>query len=290
MNRRTVWLLSIILIAFSNGARGGKLVTLCHVPPGNPAGAQTISVGEAAVRAHLAHGDEVGACADDCSSRCNDGNLCTSDSCDATGQCAHSAVSCDDGSVCTLDVCDPAVGCLRLANDGVSCNDGNDCTSADACNGTECRGRAIAGCCALDTDCDDSDPCTDDVCFLGSCRNPLRDCAVESKCLAGYCDANAGGACATTEVSCDDSNVCTDDLCDATFGCTHLATTSPPEPAEISCADTTDNDCDGAVDSADADCYRCGDGVVQGGEECDDGNDNPFDGCDSCVIVDTNPG
>ncbi len=37
-------------------------VTVCHVPPGNPANAHEIVVGAAAVAAHLAHGDRVGAC------------------------------------------------------------------------------------------------------------------------------------------------------------------------------------------------------------------------------------
>ena len=34
---------------------------------------------------------------------------------------------------------------------------------------------------------------------------------------------------------------------------------------------------------------RCGDGIVQPPEECDDANDNPFDGCDRCILVDTTP-
>jgi hypothetical protein len=37
-------------------------VTVCHVPPGNPDNFHTISVGENAVKAHLAHGDFLGAC------------------------------------------------------------------------------------------------------------------------------------------------------------------------------------------------------------------------------------
>ena len=40
-----------------------KKVTICHIPPGNPPNAHTITVGEPAVRAHLAHGDHLGPCA-----------------------------------------------------------------------------------------------------------------------------------------------------------------------------------------------------------------------------------
>ena len=35
---------------------------ICHVPPGNPANARTLGVADAAVRAHLAHGDCLGPC------------------------------------------------------------------------------------------------------------------------------------------------------------------------------------------------------------------------------------
>jgi len=45
-------------------------VTLCHIPPGDPASARTIVVGESwgafAVRAHLAHGDYLGECQSAC--------------------------------------------------------------------------------------------------------------------------------------------------------------------------------------------------------------------------------
>jgi uncharacterized membrane protein YgcG len=41
-----------------------KKTTICHLPPGNPANAHTICVGNAAVPAHLEHhGDFVGTCA-----------------------------------------------------------------------------------------------------------------------------------------------------------------------------------------------------------------------------------
>jgi hypothetical protein len=47
--------------AFADGSYNKK-VTICHVPPGNPANAHTITVGASAVDAHLAHGDYLGKC------------------------------------------------------------------------------------------------------------------------------------------------------------------------------------------------------------------------------------
>jgi len=44
-----------------HGGGVGK-TTLCHIPPGNPANAHTITVGNPAVKAHLAHGDYLGTC------------------------------------------------------------------------------------------------------------------------------------------------------------------------------------------------------------------------------------
>ena len=40
-------------------------VLVCHIPPGNPGNAHTIRVGSAAVKAHLAHGDDLKSCPDD---------------------------------------------------------------------------------------------------------------------------------------------------------------------------------------------------------------------------------
>jgi hypothetical protein len=40
-----------------------KKTTICHIPPGNPANAHTLCIGNAAVPAHLDnHGDSLGAC------------------------------------------------------------------------------------------------------------------------------------------------------------------------------------------------------------------------------------
>lgn len=39
-----------------------KKITICHIPPGNPAEKNTITIGESALGAHLAHGDTLGEC------------------------------------------------------------------------------------------------------------------------------------------------------------------------------------------------------------------------------------
>ena len=41
---------------------GPEQVTICHIPPGNPSKARTITVNASAVAAHLAHGDHLGPC------------------------------------------------------------------------------------------------------------------------------------------------------------------------------------------------------------------------------------
>ena len=44
-------------------AEGVEKVTICHIPPGNPENAHTITVGAPAVEAHVTqHGDSIGEC------------------------------------------------------------------------------------------------------------------------------------------------------------------------------------------------------------------------------------
>lgn len=46
-----------------DGAGGEDKITICHIPPGNPAKKKTLTVGASAWPAHQAHGDTEGACA-----------------------------------------------------------------------------------------------------------------------------------------------------------------------------------------------------------------------------------
>ncbi len=118
-------------------ANAEERVAICHLPPGNPTNAHTIIVGRAAIDAHLGHGDQVGECANGClldPTLCDDGNACTSDPCDANGECGIVAVDCDDSDPCTDDGCDPASGCTyspaRIAWTTTSLTDVPTCGAA----------------------------------------------------------------------------------------------------------------------------------------------------------------
>lgn len=99
---------------------GSNRVTLCHIPPGNPANAHTITVGEPAVRAHLAHGDYLGPChgspGSDGSPPGPDGGPPGSNPdggtvCEAIigAACGPDLPACCSGLLCTSNRCSPAL-------------------------------------------------------------------------------------------------------------------------------------------------------------------------------------
>ena len=55
-------------------------VTICHIPPGNPAKAHAITVGAPAARAHIVnHGDRLGGCCVEASEPCTTSSDCCQD-------------------------------------------------------------------------------------------------------------------------------------------------------------------------------------------------------------------
>jgi len=112
--RSAIPLAGVALAAVASAAE--NKVTICHRPPGNPDNVHTLSVGEAAVGAHLRHGDGLGACPTGCGRDpriCDDGDACTVDACDAEAVCHHLPVSgdpvcnfCGDGLAQPLEDCD----------------------------------------------------------------------------------------------------------------------------------------------------------------------------------------
>ncbi len=147
---------------------------------------------------------------------CDDGDVCSVGDACLGGACTPGkAQSCDDGNPCTTDSCDKTLGCLQLAN-SLSCNDGSACTSGDKCSGGKCGGTAVV--------CNDNNACTDDVCdLIKGCvsTNNAAACSDGSACTSG--DVCKSGICGGTTIGCDDGNPCTTDACNPSSGCTHAA-------------------------------------------------------------------
>ena len=147
-----------VLAAVPNTAQAGSKITICHIPPGNPANVQTIDVAPAALSAHLAHGDRVGPCASECQ---DPGETCTSDA-DCCGDlaCTGSYKTC--ASNCTIG---PELG-------DAACGPGLDC----------CDGACLYDTCWLGTTCHlPGTVCTDDP-------QKLDDlCCLGANCINGVC-------------------------------------------------------------------------------------------------------
>jgi len=160
---------------------------------------------------------------------CNDGQLCTTDSCDvATGTCAFApnTAACSDGDPCTLpDVC-AAGACVPGAVK--VCSDNNPCT-ADSCNkqSGNCSFQGIPGCggyCASNADC----PAPQNTCASSSCDLTTKQCTGASVADGTTCNDNnactsastcqAGTCIGTGTKVCDDGNACTFDYCSPQSG------------------------------------------------------------------------
>ena len=198
---------------------------------------------------------------------CNaDSSGCTKDDVCVAGKCiAGNAVSCPgEAPPCFVNQCvstgDAAYECQILpAAPQSGCDDGSSCTIADQCDGKGgCAGTAIAGCCEANSDCDDSNPCTNDVCDPDSqkclnlpgkdglpCNADSNGCTEGDSCSAGVCKAGnppicpppLGGSCFVTlcsskgddsyqcvdqpsDAKCNDNDPCTTDTCSAAGVCT----------------------------------------------------------------------
>lgn len=153
------------------------------------------------------------------SAPCNDDDACTTNDTCSGGVCVGGApLVCDDGNVCTNDTCHPSSGCASTNNSN-PCDDGNACTTNDTCAGGVCVGGAPPNC-------NDSNPCTADGCNPpGGCVNaPVPDgtdcddglfCNGGHSCLGGVCVPDAPDcthACEFCDESADECSWCVFDL------------------------------------------------------------------------------
>lgn len=181
---------------------------------------------------------------------CVDDDPCTADSCNLqTNLCLHPPidgcceedVECDDGDPCTQDFCQDAVHiCAHSTVEGC-CHNDDDCigflTDQDLCKDPVCvdsKCRLLhlpdLNCCLTNLDCDDGDPCTDDVCNPGNntCSNlpqgktccfTVADCVADDDpctkeaCVDNQCQSSVTPDCCKGDWECEDSNPCTVDVC-----------------------------------------------------------------------------
>lgn len=198
-----------------------------------------------------------GACVPGRPLTCDDGNPCTSDSCDRTAGCRHTprpaGAACDDGNPCNgRERCREGGTCgpgTPLA-DGTSCDDGNPCNGFEECRAAVCRAvvsvpdgfpcpddsvcngleRCEGGRCRPGTPlvCDDGNPCSADTCDpQRGCRFPLlpdgTPCGDDQNVCDGRDLCRAGVCAASPPPDCNDGNPATPDVCDPLVGCTEDA-------------------------------------------------------------------
>ena len=185
---------------------------------------------------------------------CDDSSACTENDVCGAGTCAGATIDCDDGNLCTDESCDLGSGCQHVDNN-VTCDDGDPCTQNDTCVGGVCTGYADPTCaCNEDADCqpfEDGDLCNGTlVCLVNQClvdpatvvTCPADPVCRQYECLPdfGACqilelvdgtgcddgnactenDTCAGGACTGgAPVTCFDQDICTDEACDTNLGC-----------------------------------------------------------------------
>lgn len=219
-------------------------------------------------------------CAVECDDNgdCNDGLLCTTDSCElSTGSCIHAPINCNDSNACTVDSCNPGTGaCVHTP---ISCNDNNLCTT-DSCNMT-------TGCVNTPITCNDNSACTTDSCnpATGACVYTPITCNDNNACTTNSCNMSTG--CVYTPITCNDGNACTADSCVPTTGCSYAPIVcddgfycngletcvggvcqagTPPCPSPQACNEAT-NACYSCLTNAD-----CSDGLYcNGPETCNNG-------------------
>lgn len=237
-----------------------------------------------------------------CPTGCDDANACTTDvldgvDCAATclnapitacvsgdGCCAAGCTSLDDDD-CASECGNGALEAGELCEDGTDvpcptdCDDGLACTTdllvgAGTCEAT-CMNVGITACSA-----------TSDGCCAPGC-NAANDADCSASCGNGVLEAGElceNGSATPCPTSCNDGNACTTDAlrgsaasCNAQCGFTPITM----------CRATSDGCCaPGCNATNDGDCAPvCGNRVVEAGEQCDDGNMTPGDGCEGCRTV-----
>jgi hypothetical protein len=248
---------------------------------------------------------------------CDDGNPCTDDICNSEGGCENPPLedtSCDDNNSLTVDdQCNNGV-CVGLPDpdeDGVAnsgygdsctgsndeCNDncpdianptqddangdgiGDACACDPDCDGKECGSDGCDGTCGM---CDDSNPCSDDICLdAGLCSYVptnegvlcVGDGLCVGKCNNGQCVESAVETCNGQDDDCDnlideDPNLCQQGWTCQNGGCVENCVPIDGGWTNWVCG-ACDADCGGGLQACTRTCNNplpsCGGQVCSGG-------------------------
>jgi hypothetical protein len=191
----------------------------------------------------------------------------------------HATAACSGGA-CVVGTCDASYqDCNAMAGDGCETNTDGDPSNCSTC-GNVCPGGNAAICdngtcdvsdCPAGTGDCDADPATCEtdldtsVADCGYCGNTCVLSHATPDCAAGQCVI---ASCSGGFADCDgaDANGC------------EIDTDTNPDHCGACGVDCASGSCSGG------NCQSvCGDGVIGGAEECDDGDTEPLDGCNpSC--------
>ncbi len=211
---------------------------------------------------------------------CEDGDMCTiSDLCLNGGCQPGEPRNCNDGNLCTDDSCDPQVGCLHAPNQA-PCDDGDPCTQTDTCGGGGCVGGNPLSC-SDGIFCNGAEVCKSGFgCETG--QPPNTNDGVQ--CTFDYCDEDADVVVHEAQhAQCNTGGLCKNDYCDLQVGCVSEVMADCCGNAIKEAGEECDEGPANAnvPDTCRTNCHlpTCPDGIVDGGEECDDGNQVDTDTC-----------
>jgi cysteine-rich repeat protein len=224
---------------------------------------------------------------------------------------------CDDGNTVEGDGCEN--DCTYSCESSTECDDDNDCNGTESCTDHACEDGtppADGTPCTLPTG--GGGVCRSEACVATSCGDGVEDTGEEcddgntddtDACLSTCQDASCGDGFVQTGVeTCDDGNTVPDDGCET--DCSYSCTTDTECDDLESCnggetCDTTAHACeDGTPPAEGTPCTLptggagncrgevcasplCGNGTVDSGEECDDGNTENTDACLSTCVAAT---
>jgi hypothetical protein len=210
-------------------------------------------------------------------------DLCSNGKCSLIpiSNCCASASDCNDGDKCTTDICQQSGNTFSCFNikinnccaTNLDCSDGKANTQ-DLCISGKCSNLFITNYCSSASQCNDGNSCTTDSCVSNLCKHDsISGCSntCTANCAGKECGADGcGGTCSP---GCSSGFTCSNNQC---------VTSGSSSP---SCTDGIKNQGETAIDCGGPNCQACGvnptctDGILNGAETGIDCGGT----CDACA-------